>query len=105
MWKLFFEDFGLTQYVCEKTHRSGRILDHVIASNNISISVKSKSFNISSDHSFICFSLRNVKQRKSQQQLMYGSRKKFDSQAFIKLMKPCGNLILPQILMKHGICI
>ena len=33
VWNSFFEDFGLTQYVCEKTHRSGGILHHVIASN------------------------------------------------------------------------
>ena len=37
----FLKDFGRTQYVCEKTHRSVGILDHVIASNNISINVKS----------------------------------------------------------------
>ena len=63
MWNSFFEDFGLTQYVSEKTHRSGGILDHVIASNNILINVKSNSFITSSDHSFICFS--SYKQRKS----------------------------------------
>ena len=73
----FFEDFGLTQYVSEKTHRGGGILDHIIASNNISINVKSNSFITSSDHSFICFSLSSVKQRKSQQRLMYRNWKKF----------------------------
>ena len=70
IWNSFFEDFGLTQYVSEKTHRSDGILDHVIASINISINVKSNSFINSSDHSFICFSLSNVKQRKSQQRLV-----------------------------------
>ena len=39
--------------------------------------------------SFIRFSLNNVKQRKPQQQLMYRKWKKFDSEAFIKLLKPC----------------
>ena len=78
MWNSFFEDFGLTQYVSEKTHRSGGILDHVIASNNISINVKSNSLITSSDHSFICFSLSSYKQRKSQQRLMYRNWKKFD---------------------------
>ena len=60
-----------TQYVSEKTHRSGGILDHIVASNNISINLESNSFITSSDHSFICFSLSSVKQRKSQQCLMY----------------------------------
>ena len=78
----FFEDFGLTQYVSEKTHRSGGILDHIIASNNISINVKSNSFITSSDHSFICFSLSSVKQRKSQQRLMYRNWKKFHSDGY-----------------------
>ena len=40
VWNSFFEDFGLTQYVSEKTHRSGGILDHIIALNNISINVQ-----------------------------------------------------------------
>ena len=87
--KIWNSDFGLTQYVCEKTHRSGEILDHVIASNNISINVKSNSFITSLDHSFICFSLSRVKQRKSQHRLMYRNWKKFDSEGFIKLLKPC----------------
>ena len=86
MWSSIFEDFGMTQCVCEKTHRSGGILDHVIASDNISINVKSNSFITSSDHSF-CFSLSNVKQRKSQNQLMYGNWRKFDFQGFFKLLK------------------
>ena len=103
MWNSFFEDFGLTQYISEKTHRSGGILDHIIASNNFSINVKSNSFITSSDNSFICFSLSSVKQRKSQQRLMYRNWKKFDSDGFIKLYKSC--LKLPQVLMKHGICI
>ena len=89
MWNSFFEDFGLTQYVSEKTHRSGIIFDHIIASNNISINVKSNSFITSSDHSFICFSLSSVKQRKSQQRLMYRNWKKFDSDVFIMLFKSC----------------
>ena len=82
MWNSFFEDFGLTRYVSEKTHRSGGI-----ASNNISINVKSNSFITSSYHSFICFSLSSVKQRKSEQRLMYRNWKKFDSDGFIKLFK------------------
>ena len=85
----FFEDFGLTQYVSEKTHRIGGILDHIIASNNISINVKSNSFITSPDNSFIFFSLSSVKQRKSQQRLMYRNWKKFDSDGFIKLYKSC----------------
>ena len=89
MWNSFFEDFGLTQYVSEKTHRSGGILDHIMASNNISINVKSNSFITSSDHSFICFSLSSVKQRKSPRRLMYRNWKKFDSDGFIKLIKLC----------------
>ena len=40
IWKTIFEDFSLTQFVSEKTHRSGGILDHVFPSNNISINVK-----------------------------------------------------------------
>ena len=87
MWISFFEDFGLTQYVSEKTHRSGGILDHIIASNNISINVISNSFITSSDHSFICFSLSSVKQRKPQQR--YRNWKKFDSDGFIKLFDSC----------------
>ena len=85
----FFEGFGLTQYVCEKTHVARGILDHYMASNNISIICKLKSFITSSDHSCICFSLSNVKKRKSLQQLMHRNWKKFDSEAFIKLLKPC----------------
>ena len=89
MWNSFFEDFGLTQYVSEKTHRSGGILDQVIASNNILINVKSNSFITSSDHSFICFSLSSYKQHKSQQRLMYRNWKNIDSDCFIKLLKSC----------------
>ena len=89
MWNSFFEDFGLTQYVSEKTHRSGGILDHIIASNNISINVKSNSFITSSDHSLICFSLSSVKQRKSQQRLQYRNRKKLDSDGFTKFLNSC----------------
>ena len=63
-WNSFFEDFGLTQYVSEKTHRSGKNLYYVIASNNISINVKSNSLITSSDHSIICFLLSGIKQRK-----------------------------------------
>ena len=81
-WNWFLEDFGLTQYVCETAHRSGGILDHIIASNNISINVKSNSFITSSDISFICFSLSIVKQRKSQQQFMYRNGKKFGSDGY-----------------------
>ena len=87
--ELIFEDFGLTLYVSGKMHRSGGILDHIIASNNISINVKSNSFITSLDHSFICFSLSSVKQRKSQQRLMYRNWKKFDSDGFIKLFELC----------------
>ena len=86
MWSSF-EDFGLTQSVCEKTHRRGGILDYAIASDNISINVKSNSFITSSDLSF-CFSLSNVKQRKSQNQLMYRNSRKFDFQGFFNLLKP-----------------
>ena len=89
IWNSFFEDFGLTNYVSEKTHRSGGILDHVVASNNISTNVKSNSCITSSDHSFICFSLSSVKQRKSQRRLMYRYWKKFYSEGFIKLLKSC----------------
>ena len=66
MWKLFFEELGPTQHLFEKKHRSGGILDNVIASNNNSMNVKSSAFISSSDHSFTCFSLNSVKQRKSQ---------------------------------------
>ena len=89
IWNSFFEDFGLTKYVSEKTHRSGGILDHVIASNNISTNIKSNNFITSSDHSIICFSLSSVKQRKSQRRLMYRNWKKFYSEGFIKLLKSC----------------
>ena len=80
----FFVDFGLTLFNCKKLHRSG-ILFHVIASNNISTNVKTNSYFTSSEQSFICFSLINPKQRKSQQQLMYRQLKKFNS----KLSKLC----------------
>ena len=77
----------MTQNVSEKTHRSGGILDHVIASKNISVKVKSNIFISSLDHSFICFSLSSVKQRKSQQLLMYRNWKKFDFEGFINILK------------------
>ena len=83
IWNSFFEDFGLTQYVSEKRHRSGGIPDHVIASNNYSINVKSNSFITSSDHSFVSFSLSSVKQRKSQHCLMYRNWKKYDFEGFL----------------------
>ena len=85
----FFEDFGLTHYVSEKTHRRVGILDHLIASNNFSINVKLNSFITFSDHSFICFSISSAKQRKSQQRLMYRKWKRFDPKSFIKLLKSC----------------
>ena len=89
MWSSFFEDFGLTQYVFEKMHGIGGLLDHVIASNNISIKVKSNRFITSLDHSFICFSLSSYRHRKSQQRLMYRNWKKFDFDGFNNLLKSC----------------
>ena len=85
IWDSFFEDFGLTQYVCEKTYSTGGILDHLIASNNISINVKSNSFIT------LCTirSLSIVKQRKPQHQSVYRNWKKVDSEGFVKLLKPC----------------
>ena len=76
-------------YVCEKTHVAGGIFDYVITSNNISFNVKLNGFITSSDHSFIHFSLSIVKQRKSQHQLMFRNRTKFDFEGFVKLLKPC----------------
>ena len=56
--------------------------------------------------SFIRFSLSNVKQHKSQQNLMYRNWNKFDFEGFIKLLKPClkfdGASSIDQEL-KHGI--
>ena len=89
MWNPFLQDFGLTQHVCEKTHRSGVILDQVTAPNNISINVKSNNLITSLDPSFICFLFSSVKQLKSQHCLMYRNWKNFDSNVFIKLLKPC----------------
>ena len=86
---LIFEVFGLTQYVCEKTHRSGGIVEHVIASNNIFINVRLNSFITSSDCSFICSSPNNVKQRKSQRQLIHRNWMQFDCEGFMQLLKPC----------------
>ena len=80
-----FEDFGLIQYVSDITYRSGGILDQ--ASNKFHYNVKSNSFISSTEYLFICFSLSNVKQSKSQHQLMCRNWTMFDSECFIKLLK------------------
>ena len=80
---IFMEEFALIQHVKSQTHKSGGLLDHVISFGEIRINVISNTFLTQSDHSLICFSIKNWKPSKPKRQIFYRNWKLFRPELYL----------------------